>query len=426
MNRRNLLRSFGLAGLGLTLPVAPCRIWASTAPANQFLYINIQASGGWDVASFCDPKVNQPNEKIINNWAQDFGIEKAGNISYAPVGNNAKFFKQHFDKMLVINGINCKTNAHVAGKLFNHSGSQKNGAPYLSALHAQAKNQGLAMPLLVYGDATTASLIAPTKISRSTFDIVEPNIRTSGQAAQWLPNDDYALIKNLQASRAQKFKNSGLQLTKQQKQMDDYYDAVFAKTDGFKNFSALYLALNDGEFIKDKHTDALKFAMTAMATGLGVSTDITFNGFDTHDNHDIRGVEALNNLTNAVNMLWHYAEQLGISNRIVVSIASDFARTPYYNDGKGKDHWAYGSTILMQKNATWTNRVVGKTDELQKGLKINPSTLQLDANGIELEPTHIHQNLRSYLGINETTAAQKFALSAATPVDLLISTAQTA
>lgn len=425
MNRRNLLRGFGAAGLGIVLPAAPCRIWASTSPANRFLYINIQASGGWDVASFCDPKVNQPNEKIINNWAQELGIEKAGNISYAPVGNNAKFFKQHFDKMLVINGINCKTNAHGAGKLFNHSGSQKNGVPYLSALHAQAKNQGLAMPLLVYGDASTASLIAPTKISRSTFDIVEPNLRTTGQAAQWLPNDDYALIKSLQASRAQKIKNSGLQLTKQQMQMDDYYDAVFANTEGFKNFSALYLALNEGELTKDNYTDALKFALTAMATGLGVSTDITLNGFDTHDNHDTRGVEALNNLTNAVNMLWYYAEQLGISDRIVVSIASDFARTPHYNDGKGKDHWPYGSTILMQKNATWTNRVVGKTNELQKGLKINPSTLQLDVNGVELEPTHIHQNLRSYLGVTESTAAQKFSLSAATPVDLLITTAQT-
>jgi uncharacterized protein (DUF1501 family) len=419
MNRRNLLRSFGLSSLGLALPLAPCRIWAASTTPNGYLYVNLQAGGGWDVTSFCDPKLNQPNEKIINNWALEAGIEKAGNISYAPVGNNARFFKQHYDKILVVNGINCRTNAHATGRLYNHSGSQKNGSPYLSALHAFNQNHGLAMPLMVYGDSPTANLIAPTKISRSTFEIVEPNTRTPGQTAQWLPNDDYALVKILQEERAQQLKSSKLQLMKQQHQINDYFEAVFANTEGFKSFSALYLALNEGEFIKDHYTDALKFALTAFATGLGVSTDLTLSMFDTHDDHDVKGVKALDTLTNCAGALWYFAEQLGISDRLVVSIASDFSRTPYYNDGKGKDHWTYGSTILMQKNAPWANRVVGKTTELHKSLKINPQTLQVDANGVELEPAHIHQNLRSYLGISSNPAIQRFALEPATPVDFL-------
>lgn len=427
MNRRSLLRSCGLTGLGLALPSVPINVWASTPAFKGYFYVNLQASGGWDVTSFCDPKLNQPNEKIINNWALDVGIEKAGNISYAPIGNNARFFKQHYDKMLIINGINSKTNAHAAGSMYNHSGSQKNGFPFLSALHAFNQNQGLglAMPLMVYGDAPTANLITPTKISRSTFDIIEPNVRTPGQTARWLPEDDLALVKSMQEERAQQLNGSKLQLAKQQRQTNDYYQAVFANVDGFKDFSGLYLGLSEGEYIKDHYTDAIKFALTAFATGLGVSTDLSTSGFDTHDDHDVRSIKAMDTMTNCVGALWNFAEQLGISDRLVVSIASDFGRTPYYNDGKGKDHWNYGSTILMQKNAPWANRVIGKTNELHKAFKINPTTLQVDANGVELEPAHIHQSLRAYLGVAANPAIQRFALETPSYLDLLNPTVQT-
>jgi uncharacterized protein (DUF1501 family) len=269
-------------------------------------------------------------------------------------------------------------------------------------------------------------LVAPTKLSRDIFQIVEPNVRTPGQATQWLANEDLAAIKALQAERATSLKDGKLQLAKQQQQVNEYYDSVFADTEGFKNFSALYMGLNEGEYIKDNYTDAIKFALTAFTTGLGVSADVTINGFDTHDEHDVRGAKALDDLTNAASMLWHYAEQLGISDRLVVSLASDFGRTPYYNDGRGKDHWTYGSTILMQKNVSWTNRVIGKTTELHKALKINPQTLQVDPNGIELEPSHIHQNLRNHLGIAANPAALRFKLDASNQVDFLNSTVQTA
>ena len=88
------------------------------------------------------------------------------------------------------------------------------------------------------------------------------------------------------------------------------------------------MGLNEGDYLKDNYTDAIKFALTAFTTGLGVSADVSFGGFDTHDEHDVRSVKAMDDLTNAANLLWHYAEQLGISDRLVVSLASDFGRTP--------------------------------------------------------------------------------------------------
>ena len=62
------------------------------------LFVFIQADGGWDVTSFCDPKSNVSGEFKINNWADSDEIRQAGNIRYAPVANNQAFFDKYYRK----------------------------------------------------------------------------------------------------------------------------------------------------------------------------------------------------------------------------------------------------------------------------------------------------------------------------------------
>ena len=328
--------------------------------------------------------------------------------------------------MLVINGINSRTNAHAAGRLFNHAGSSKTAHPIYQPCMPAHKIKALlcrlwCMAMRLWGQSCRSHKIIPRYFSNC-----RTNVRTPGQATQWLANDDLAAIKALQTERAASLKDGKLQLAKQQQQISEYYDSVFADTEGFKNFTALYMGLNEGDYLKDNYTDAIKFALTAFTTGLGVSADVSFGGFDTHDEHDVRSVKAMDDLTNAANLLWHYAEQLGISDRLVVSLASDFGRTPITTTAAARITGPMAAPFLCKKNAPWTNRVIGKTTELHKALKINPSTLQVDPNGIELEPSHVHQNLRNHLGIASNPAALRFKLNANTPIDFFNSTAQTA
>ena len=65
-----------------------------------------------------------------------------------------------------------------------------------------------------------------------------------------------------------------------------------------------------------------------------------------------------------MSFFWDYAEELGLADRILLVVGSDFSRTNFYNDGNGKDHWPIGSYMLMEQGAPWGNRVVGLTDEL--------------------------------------------------------------
>ena len=110
-----------------------------------------------------------------------------------------------------------------------------------------------------------------------------------------------------------------------------------------------------------------------------------------------------------MDFLWDYAELHGVADRMVVVMGSDFGRTNHYNSQDGKDHWPIGSFIIMEKNRSWTNRVVGETDELHFAQKINPVTLRRDdAGGTLIYPRHIHKALRRYLGIEHTPESRMF------------------
>jgi len=94
-----------------------------------------------------------------------------------------------------------------------------------------------------------------------------------------------------------------------------------------------------------------------------------------------------------------------------LTVNSEFSRTPYYNNDGGKDHWPLGSMIIMKKGVNWTNRVVGRTDEVQNGIKINPTTLQIDeTHGSLIYPKDVFQALRRQFGIADHTLMQQFDL----------------
>tara|TARA_B100001105_G_scaffold255205_1_gene253515 strand:+ start:134 stop:523 length:390 start_codon:yes stop_codon:yes gene_type:complete len=119
-------------------------------------------------------------------------------------------------------------------------------------------------------------------------------------------------------------------------------------------------------------------------------------------------------LTDLVAFIFDTAERAGFADRLIVIMASDFGRTPYYNRGGGKDHWPIGSAILIQQGAAWGNRVVGATDEGHRALSINPTTLQLDdsVSGVVLEPKHLQQAMRQLADVDQSSIARQFPLNA--------------
>ena len=414
MKRRTLLK--GLLAAAVTAP--GFRLPLVNAHGHQGkLFVFVQADGGWDPTSFCDPKANTAGEPVINHWAQYDEVRQAGNILYAPFANNVAFFEKYHQRMLVINGVDAQTNSHTVGIVHNWSGRNSEGYPTLSALLAAYYAPTLPIPYLSFGGfSKTAGVTRFTRIDRADLlrGIADPPINIWNPEERIISGANWEALKSYRSATTEHLAATPNPLPADERHLNFYRSAL--ATEGLKAYADEIPPedeLERREAGPNDHYSSLRqqaqLAVLAFKTGVAVSADLWLGGFDTHDNHDPEHEWLLGNLTASVDYLWEYAEIHGVADRLVVVMGSDFGRTNFYNAASGKDHWPIGSYIIMEKNQRWTNRVVGETDELHFGYRIDPHNLRRnDQGGTIIYPKHVHKALRRYLGIEYSWGALRF------------------
>ena len=377
------------------------------------LFVFVQAEGGWDPTSFCDPKANTPGEPVINHWAERDEVRQIGRIRYAPFAHNDAFFKKYHRRMLVINGVDAQTNSHSVGVVHNWSGRNAEGYPTTTALLAAHYAPELPVPYLSFGGySVTAGLTRFTLIDNADLlrNIANPAIEMFSESS-------WAALDSLWNATGQRLK-AAPNLLPGDVRHRGFYRLAFA-TEGLKAYADAIPPEDELAQQEEYAGPARSFYSTlrrqvqltvlAFKTGVAVSADLWLGGFDTHTNNDPDQGWLLGNLTDSVDYLWKYAEEHGVADRMVVVIGSDFGRTNFYNAVAGKDHWPIGSFIVMEKNQPWTGRAVGETDGLHFAQRINPRTLRRDdKSGTIIYPKHVHKALRRYLDIANTPGAQRF------------------
>ncbi len=416
LTRRQLLRA-AVAGASATAGLLGGRVWGNEAhqPYEGRLLVTLQLDGGVDVTQLCDPKVNVRGEPKINHWADQADPGQVGNLLYAPVGRNAEFFERFGNDMMVINGVDSQTNSHETGKLYNWTGSNAEGKPSLSALFAAAQSPEQPLAYSVFeGFSRTAGLIGYNRfddlsnigtlvkpyvdhwsgtLKRPESDLARSNAMVQNNIQALLSQPSLSVRQRHSAQRfveARGNRESLRRLAELVPTEESIVDTEEFNAGGMDLFSSL--------------KQQMQAAMLVFKSGLGSAADLSLGGFDSHDQHDPVSEVLLSHFADAVNFFWDYAEEMGLADRILLVIGSDFSRTNFYNDGNGKDHWPIGSYMLIEQGAPWGNRVVGLTDDLHFARPINPKTLQEDASGLLLTPAHVHQSIRQYLGL-ETFAA---------------------
>ena len=410
---------------GLAVPVvgAVSRFHLPLANAAGYdgkLFVFVQADGGWDPTSFCDPKTNTPGEKVINHWAESGEIRQAGNLRYADFARNGEFFEKYHERMLVINGVDAQTNAHSAGIVHNWSGRVSEGYPSMTALLAAHHAPDLSLAYLSFGGfSDTAHLTTYTRLHGADLirAIASPELGRWDPSTRYLHRENWETLKTFRAANLERLAEAPGLLPRAARNRRLYAAALSAEaTEGLKGYTALLPAESDlppvqkyGSKFESKLRLQALLAILAFKARVAVSADLWLGGFDTHANHDPDHNWLLGNLTDSVDYLWELAETHEVADRLVVVMGSDFGRTNFYNVDEGKDHWPIGSFVVMEKNQPWTNRVVGETDALHFAHKIHPGTLRRDdANGTIIYPKHVHKALRRYFGIENSLGAQRF------------------
>ena len=421
MKRRDFMRMTATAG-GLLLCGGTRLALAQQAFSGPY-WLFIEARGGWDPTSFCDPKgfglgVNGD----INNYDQS-DIRQIGNIRYAPppdsfvndtgLYRNQDFFEAHYQRLVVVNGINHGTNSHSVGRTASWTGSRARNYPSIGALIAAEEGGDLTLPLVANSSAESSKTngIVPRSLVRggdlnAIREIAYPNRTSVSQNNQYHTDNVRNLIESASAERRQR------QLTEQRLLR---VQRALARHDAARNRDASSLTdfvsnLNNtsspNSYVNSRSRARSLFnqaqtAFAAFEAGAAATAQIDMGGFDTHDDHDARHYPRLMDYLAAVDNIISDAMARGIGDDLIIVMASDFGRTNKYNDDNGKDHWSHTSMMVWGASAQFQgNRVVGATDDLQRSMLVNPSTLELDANGIELTPEYMHQALRSLAGID--------------------------
>lgn len=436
--RRNFVKRLAL-GAGLCAGGSGFRVWGNgPQPYEGKLLVTLQLDGGADVTQLCDPKVNTPGELKINNWADTADPGEAGNIRYAPVADNASFFNRFGSDMVVVNGVDAQTNSHQTGRLYNWTGSNGEGRPSLTALHAAANAPGQPLAYSVYGGGTsrTAGIIAYNRFD----DVSRLRELTRPTQNPWEP--DRQLRPDLEVSEAQRLAAESISqmlaspgLTpRQRRSLVDLQSARDGR-EGLARLSEILPTEEQFEQPFQFQIDTFNFwsnlkqqmqgALLVFKSGLGASADLVLGGFDSHENHDPIHEALYSHFADAMNFFWDYAEELGLADRILLVVGSDFGRTNMYNDGNGKDHWPIGSYMIMEQGARWGNRVVGASDELHFARAIDPDSLQISDGGTILTPAHIHQAVQTYLGIDGFVADAGAAFSDVADIALFTASKQT-
>lgn len=415
MQRRKLIKALACAAGYPALARLNSPVFAQDAYTGKLL-VTVQLEGGVDVTSFCDPKTNVAGEPEINRWARTDEIRQAGNIAYAPYAGNSSFFDKYYQDMLVINGVDAQTNSHSVGIINNWSGRNADGFPSITALMAAVHAPTLPLTYLNFGGfGNTGGAVRSTVIDDVTQlkDIIFPNER-NWEDGILRNQSDWDRIRALQAKNAQRMIAESNTPAGSMKNRELYMDA-FARAESIKAFGnilpnadAIQPTRNPTVFSSTLHRQ-VQSTLLAFKSGVSIAADVVEQGFDTHQRHDEQHIPLLANATDAIDYLWTFAEELGLADRLVVVIGSDFGRTPFFNAADGKDHWPIGSYIVMERNAGFTNKVVGETDEGHNTLPINHASLQRDPiNGEIIKPAHVHKALRKYLGLESSDITGSF------------------
>lgn len=418
MNRRSLIQklfvaaSWGSLGMG-----APTQLLAQSNYQGKLL-VNLQLNGGMDVTSYCDPKMNQTGEREINNWARADEIQTAGNINFAPFANNSTFFNKYHRDTLVINGADAQTNSHTVGVVHNWSGRNSDGYPSLTSLHSATYAPELPMSYLNFGGfGATQGIVRSSRISdvRQIQNILFPNNDRWNPHLQYHRTNDFELAKSLQEKTAQilasktdipagqlKSRRLFAEALQQADDLDSFANVI-------PNGSELQQRKELSQRLSSTLHQQIQISLLGMKSGVTVAADLYQDGFDTHEDHDRDHNLLLSTVNDAVDYFWTYADELGLADRIVLVIGSDFGRTPHYNSGQGKDHWPIGSYMIMERNASYTNRVFGETDGGHNSYPVNLQTGKQDyVNGVAIRPKHVHLALRKYLGLHNSTLSSAF------------------
>ena len=417
MNRRELLKLCGSAGLGFAAPMALPPLCQGGEPKEQLpaydgpYYAIFNASGGWDTTYLMDPK----GVDGINRLYKEGDILTHGKHKFAPTAkqvqkgmSNEDFFRKYGSELLVLNGLDYSVNNHAPGSRYMATGKLDSLAyPTFAALVAGCRGPDVPLAFLTFGQySATGNLVPMARVPYLNSMNLLANADGIHGNSRSPYHDDFVTDRIERALKEQaKARAATVRLPRAKRSQSMLYAAQL-------NSKALervtpYIPKTTPKGRLSLQAD---IALASFKAGVCVSANLSIGQFDSHGNNDPDQMRLIPEFLDGIDYMLTKAEELKIRDKLVIVIQSEMGRTPTYNKGQGKDHWSIGSIMFIGQDIRG-NRVIGATDNKQLPTPVNAKSLSNDREkGIRVRPEHIHKALREFARIDKHKFSSQFPL----------------
>jgi len=399
LSRRHLLRGAAalsvLGGLGL-----PRRVRAAAPPtARKFLFLF--AGGAWDTTQVFDPHfeaggVDMPPETFLG---------EVGDLRFAAGPDRPsveRFFVRWGHRTALVNGIDSHSIGHDAGTRFMMTGSSASALsdwPTLLAAHAPAS---LPMPHVVFSGPVFAGSRAGSVVRGGgglLLDLISGRVvGAADQPAPAMARPVDSMIDAAVGDRLGPWMEARTGLGR--RRIEDLRDSLGRAMELEGRQFEMGLDDDPGGLF-----ETMGRATELMRLGLTRTVMLDLPGsWDTHGNNARQGpwferiFDALDRLLDRMTSLPGEVSPT-LADEVVIVLLSEFGRTPLLNGGGGKDHWPWGSAMVVGPGVAG-GRVIGATDSGLAALPINLRTGRVASGGDLLGSEHFGAALLQLGGLD--------------------------
>lgn len=391
---------------GNTLTAAPADVDWATVRSIQANSVEANARG------ILEGTINT----IALNGIQDDLEDRNLNVNFGDNTCSARLFAYdafaclHAHQMRIINGIDNRTNSHDTGTRYAGSGSLSAGYPDFSALYAAVNGADRPLAWMTDGGGNdeSAGLVARSSASDAGFFAIlaDPQAGRVDFAASALTAAQ-AKRKSLQAQ------NERLPLRRQ------LQDQLYLVRERGGEFADVAQGLNNPQTPAEQAIEAratsgrrrhMRVGVAGFREGMASSMQVGFGGFDTHGNHDGSHWDRIRNVLEDLHFLFDAIDAYNVQDKVTVVVGSDFGRTPWYNDGNGKDHHNVTSYMLFGADVAGGTQI-NATNALVEAKLVN-ADLSPNSNGLLMTPSHLHRAMRRKAGLMQAEIALQFPVDA--------------
>tara|TARA_R110002020_G_scaffold126312_2_gene284026 strand:+ start:919 stop:2130 length:1212 start_codon:yes stop_codon:yes gene_type:complete len=394
MNRRLFINSLASSAFGLTALKGAAK--NPNPKVKNVIYICLD--GGMSHIDSFDPK----DDAEVKGATEKIGANVAG----IQIGHRLPKLAQTMDKICIIRSMHSKTGAHGPAQYLNRTSYRQIGTivhPSLGSWVSHLKDRDREIPdyVLISGSSAHPKAGFLPRI-KSPLPIVDPNAGLRNVRADRHLNERLGLLQSL---------NAGIVSKKYPivKEYSDFYD------DTIKFLKSKDLELFDLSKEDPKKRDAYgktKLGQGCLLAKRLITGDIQFieinnGGWDTHVDNFTKLDSKLKELDDALSALILDLESEGLLDNTLISLTTDFGRTPRINVNSGRDHHPKCYSALMIGAGVNGGTVIGESDKKAINVTSKPYTVA-DLNrtvahlvGIDVEEEHFSPTGRPF------TVAQK-------------------